>query len=81
VRDGDTLQSIARQIWGDAGLWRLIAGTNGLKAGSALAAGTTLVPPNKVVNFHNSSSTFRVYDPNKAIGDVQPNAPPQADAR
>jgi nucleoid-associated protein YgaU len=77
VRDGDTLQSIARQIWGDAGLWYLIAGANGLTAGSTLAGGMTLVLPNKVVNFHNSSATFRVYDPNKAIGDVRRSVPPK----
>jgi YD repeat-containing protein len=75
VRDGDTLQSIAQAMWGDAGLWYLIADANGLSSGSALPAGMALSLPNKVINLHNSNSTFRVYDPNKAIGDVEPNVP------
>ena len=40
-----------------------------------------LIIPNKVVNRANTSDTFRPYDPNEALGDVQPNTPtprPQA---
>ena len=33
-----------------------------------------LVIPNKVTNIHNKSTTFRVYDPNQAIGDISPTA-------
>jgi YD repeat-containing protein len=78
VHDGDTLQGIAQTLWGDASLWFMIADANGLDASSELAAGQTLIIPAKVVNLHQSSSTFRVYDPNKAIGDVEPTtqAPP-----
>jgi len=76
AQDGDTLQSIAQGLWGDSSLWYLIADANGLSSGSsAMPAGMTLAIPNKVTNLHNSSSTFRVYDPNKAIGDVEPNTP------
>lgn len=75
VRDGDTLQSIANALWGDASLWYLIADANGLTGTTALAGGMTITLPNKVLNFHNDDNTFRVYDPNKAIGDVDPNVP------
>jgi hypothetical protein len=36
-------------------------------------AGQVLSLPNQVINLKNTSSTFRVYDPNKAIGDVDPS--------
>lgn len=75
VRAGDTLASIAQAAWGDANLWYMIAGANGLSGAEALAAGRTLSIPNKVVNRGNTSDTFRPYDPNEALGDVQPNTP------
>jgi len=76
IKPGDTLQSIARSLWGDANLWYLIAQANGLNANSTLPVGMSIViPNNQVHNFHNSSSTFKVYDPNLGIGDVSPTAP------
>ncbi|MFI4973113.1 MAG: Ig-like domain-containing protein [Caulobacterales bacterium] len=75
VKDGDTLQSIASQLWGDSNLWYLIAQANGLNGTETLQGGTTLSIPDKVANLQQSSSTFRVYDPNKAIGNVQPTTP------
>lgn len=42
VADGDSLQSIALQAWGDAGLWYLIADANGLSGGENLPAGMSL---------------------------------------
>ncbi len=76
VSEGDTLQSIAYQLWGDASLWYLIADANGLAPGAQLAAGMSLAIPNKVHNVHNNTSTYRVYDPNTAIGDTSPIIPP-----
>ncbi len=73
--DGDTLQSIAQMMWGDSSLWYLIADANGMGSGSAIAAGTTLLIPNKVANVHNNATTFKPYDPNEAIGDVAPTVP------
>lgn len=73
AQDGDTLRSIAAQVWGDESLWYLIAEANGLGSSDAIAGGMVLVIPAKVANFHNTSATFRVYDPNKAIGDITPN--------
>ena len=75
MRDGDTLQGVAAALWGDAALWYVLAEANGLNAASSLTAGQSLIIPNKVANLHNNATTFRPYDPNKAIGDVQPGAP------
>jgi YD repeat-containing protein len=77
VQNGDTLQSIAQQLWGDASLWWLIADANGLTSASNLVTNQTLTIPNKVTNFHNTSSTFRPYDPGQAIGDTLPTLPPE----
>jgi hypothetical protein len=74
VRDGDTLQGIAASVWGDASLWYMIAEANGLSGSESLAAGSSLIIPDKVVNLHNSSKTFEVYDPNRALGDLSPTA-------
>jgi hypothetical protein len=56
----------------------VIADANGLNGTETLAAGTILSIPNKVVNIHNKSSTFRVYDPNQVLGDPTPSAPTPA---
>lgn len=75
VRDGDTLQAIAAAVWGDASLWYLIAEHNGLTGSSLLTAGQLLTVPARVANLHNTSETFRPYDPNKALGDLNPTQP------
>ncbi|MBC7286268.1 LysM peptidoglycan-binding domain-containing protein, partial [Hoeflea sp.] len=75
VRNGDTLQSIARAIWGDAAMWYLLADANGLTGSEALTADTVLTLPNKVTNIHNNSTTFRPYNPAEAMGDVNPTLP------
>ena len=75
VAAGDTLQSIAYQIWGDASFWYMIADANGLMGDETLSAGQVLTIPNKVHNSHNTSDVFRVYDPNEAIGNNSPTAP------
>jgi len=75
VRTGDTLQSIASAVWGDATLWYILAEANGLKGGETLKAGQILTVPNKVTNVHNTSETFKPYDPGKAIGNTQPTLP------
>jgi len=75
VQDGDTLQSIAAAVWGDSSLWYLIADANGLDSTTSLVGGMSLTIPVSVTNLHNTSSTFKVYDPNKAIGDINPTTP------
>lgn len=77
VRPGDTLEGIARAVWGDAMLWYLIAEANGIdgQPSAPLVANTVLTIPNRVTNVHNTSDTFRPYDPGKAIGDTSPTLP------
>ncbi|MET3496938.1 Ig-like domain repeat protein [Variovorax boronicumulans] len=77
VRAGDTLENIARSLWGDGQLWYLLAEANGLdgQPSAQLTPNTVLQVPNQVTNFHNTSSTFRPYDPGKAMGDTSPTLP------
>ncbi|MEO4031082.1 hypothetical protein ABH313_23880, partial [Chromobacterium vaccinii] len=75
AREGDTLQVMAANLWGDRSLWYLLADANGLQGTEALKAGQVLRVPNKVTNFHNNSGTYRVYSPGEAIGDVTPTLP------
>ncbi|MDR5777681.1 MULTISPECIES: LysM domain-containing protein [unclassified Caballeronia] len=75
VRGGDTLQSIASALWGDATLWYILADANGLQGTDVLKAGQTLTVPSKVTNVHNTATTFKPYDPGRAIGNTQPTLP------
>ncbi|WP_229008360.1 LysM peptidoglycan-binding domain-containing protein [Methylophilus sp. Leaf408] len=75
VKSGETLQSIAQAVWGDSAMWYLIADANGLASNSELVAGQVLTIPNKITNVHNNSSTYRVYNPGEAIGDINPTLP------
>ncbi|NIJ66660.1 YD repeat-containing protein [Sphingomonas leidyi] len=73
---GETLQSIAAQLWGDSNLWYRLAEANpGFGAGGAVPAGTTLTVPGGVVGSHHDATTFRPYDPAEAIGNTSPNTP------
>lgn len=80
VRDGDTLQSIALEVWGDSSLWYQIADANGLTGAEPLVAGRSLQIPINVQNAHNSAVTFKPYDPNQALGSNAPSRkkPPKA---
>ncbi|WP_185735876.1 hypothetical protein, partial [Burkholderia stagnalis] len=53
----------------------ILADANGLKGSDELRPGQLLTVPNKVTNVHNTSTTFKPYDPGKAIGDTQPTLP------
>jgi LysM repeat protein len=77
AQSGDTLQSVAQAVWGDSNFWYLIADANGLDSTSTLTAGQTLIIPNRVANSQNTSSTYNVYDPNDAIGNISPTHPPK----
>ncbi|MBV8978313.1 MAG: LysM peptidoglycan-binding domain-containing protein [Alphaproteobacteria bacterium] len=77
VQAGDTLQSIALQIWGDSNFWYLLADANGLDPSAQLDPGITLVVPNDIANSQNNTSTYRPYDPNAHIGDISPTHPPK----
>ncbi|MGE8357818.1 MAG: LysM peptidoglycan-binding domain-containing protein, partial [Microvirgula sp.] len=75
VQSGDTLQTLARRLWGDRSLWYLLADANNLSGSETLVAGQRLNVPNKIGNLHNTSETFRVYQPGEAIGDTDPTLP------
>ncbi|WP_222927040.1 LysM peptidoglycan-binding domain-containing protein [Sphingomonas gilva] len=75
VVDGDSLQSIAEAMWGDANLWYKLAETNGLAWNASLTAGQTLIVPQGVASSRHAADTFRPYDPNKAWGDLNPSTP------
>jgi YD repeat-containing protein len=75
VQAGQTLQGIAQQAYGDAGLWYLIAEANGLAGNSDLKVGQTLALPSNVGTAHNAAGTVRPYDPSRVIGDTSPNLP------
>jgi nucleoid-associated protein YgaU len=59
VRGGDTLASIAAQLWGDAALWYKLAGANGLTDAGMLAEGQNLIVPAGVMRSSHNSSTLR----------------------
>ncbi|KHK58654.1 hypothetical protein PI87_02585 [Ralstonia sp. A12] len=81
IRSGDTLRSIAQSAYGDAELWYQIADANDLRSDNDLRVGQTLTIPNRVASAHNTSSSFKPYDPGKVVGDTTPNLPvPQQDS-
>ncbi|HEV7318820.1 MAG TPA: DUF3990 domain-containing protein [Ensifer sp.] len=78
IRDGDTLSSIALNVWGDASLWWKIADANGLAAtgpNDGLTKGHTVTLPGQVGGVHNNAETFKPYDPSEVVGDTTPNMP------
>ncbi|NIJ36979.1 YD repeat-containing protein [Sphingopyxis panaciterrae] len=75
VRAGDTLASIAAQLWGDANLWYKLAAANGMGANSALTEGQSLTIPVGVTRNSHSADTFKPYDPTDALGDLSPTTP------
>lgn len=75
VSQGDTLSSIALTMFGDAQLWYVIADANGIRSDSDLKVGQQIVIPNKITNLHNTSATFKVYNPSEIIGDTTPTLP------
>lgn len=72
VGQGDTLQSIARAVYGDAGQWYLIAEANGLGSGSELTLGLMLRIPPLAQGGANNSTSFKLYDPSQIVGDTSP---------
>jgi hypothetical protein len=79
-KNGETLQSIAKTVWGDAKLWYLIADANDIGTATApLTAGQLIKLPARINTVNNDAQTFKPYDPSKVIGATTPNlAPPIA---
>ncbi|MEM9584740.1 MAG: hypothetical protein AAGA08_16640 [Pseudomonadota bacterium] len=80
MQGGDTLQSIASSVYGDAGLWYKIAEANGLSAGANLIDGAVLSLPAGVVRNTHNASTNRPFNPAEAIGDLSPTTPQPTDS-
>lgn len=75
IQAGDTLSSIAANLWGDASLWYKLAEVNGLTADTALVEGLPLIIPAGVVRNTNNAGTYQPYDPLEVLGNVSPTAP------
>ncbi|MGC1470762.1 MAG: LysM domain-containing protein, partial [Sphingorhabdus sp.] len=75
VRAGDTLASIAAQLYGDANLWYRLAEANGLSSQASLIEGQTLVLPTGVTRSKHNAGTFKPYDAAEATGDLNPTTP------
>ncbi len=82
VKSGDTLRSIAMQIYGNPSLWFVIADANGLTGDERLTAGTVLKIPNTVELGRLTSETHAVYSESEIVGSRLPNlkAPPPDDS-
>ncbi|MFZ5636354.1 MAG: putative Ig domain-containing protein [Pseudomonadota bacterium] len=75
VLQGETLQSLAQRIYGNASMWYVLADANGLSDPDApLVAGTQLGTPKVTVN-NNDAGTFKPYDPSEAVGPTSPGLP------
>ncbi len=72
---GETLQSIAQVMLGDASLWYQIADANGLTGAESLAFGAVIQVPNRVTNVHNNAGTFKPYRAGVLLGDTRPEVP------
>jgi YD repeat-containing protein len=79
VNKGDTLQSIAQSVYGDANLWYKIAQQNGISGNVPLSEGMRINLPTGVVRSAHNSGTVSPYNPGEAIGDLTPTttAPPK----
>jgi LysM repeat protein len=74
VQQGESLQSIAQRVYGNASLWYVLASANALSTNSDLIAGTQLKVPDVGIS-KNTSSTFKPYNPSEIIGNTSPNLP------
>jgi LysM repeat protein len=75
VNPGDTLQSIAKAVYGDAGQWYLIAEANGLADNSLLQVGRVLRIPSLAQGGANNDRSFKPYDPSQVVGNTSPLLP------
>jgi LysM repeat protein len=73
VQTGDTLQSIAKAMWGDGNLWYAIAEANGY---ASVTVGQVISIPSRPDVEYNDAQTYKPYDASAIIGDTTPTAPP-----
>ncbi|WP_411993541.1 DUF6531 domain-containing protein [Agarivorans sp. DSG3-1] len=81
VNNGDTLKGIAQKLWGDGSLWYMIADANAIEPTASLKQGMSLTIPTVNSNVHNTSDTFKPYNPSDVVGktDAEAVAPPPSD--
>ncbi len=72
VNQGDTLERIAQTVWGDSGMWYLIADANSLDPSKPMLTGDSIRIPNVVGSTHNNSATFKSYSADEIVGDNTP---------
>ena len=72
---GDTLRGLAQAYYGDANLWYVIAGANGVAEDNDVAAGSTLSIPS-VTRSSNTANTLQVYNASQITGNTDPTAIP-----
>ncbi len=75
ARAGESLQSIAANLYGDSALWYKLAEANGLSGSARLSEGQSLRLPAGVMKNTHNAGTLKPYDPGEAIGDTSPNNP------
>ncbi|HEX8620555.1 MAG TPA: LysM peptidoglycan-binding domain-containing protein [Allosphingosinicella sp.] len=75
IRQGDTLQAIAANLWGDSSLWYKLAEANGMSGAQTLMEGQKLIIPAGVMKSRHNASTFRPFDPSETLGDISPTTP------
>jgi hypothetical protein len=73
VNSGDTLQSIAQRVYGNSGLWYVLAEANAI-SNAELVPGTSLRVPSVRVSA-NDASTFKPYNPGEIVGSTAPGMP------
>ncbi len=73
VNQGDTLERIAQAVWGDSGMWYLIADANSLNPSKTLLVGESIRIPNVVSGTRNNSTTFKVYSADDVVGNTTPS--------
>jgi len=81
---GDTLESIAQQVYGDSSLWYLIADANGItnraskagEKGSQLHTGTRLNIPQISKGQHNTNQTQTILSSTDWTGNINPTVSP-----
>ncbi len=68
AREGDSLQGIAGQMYGNSSLWFVLADANGLDPNQPLKAGTVLHIPNTVKTGHITADNHKVYSESEIVG-------------
>jgi hypothetical protein len=73
--DGESLSSVAEQMWGDASLWYVLAQANGLSGDASLVQGQHLTIPAGIQRNSFTATTFKPYDPAETLGNISPSGP------